>query len=81
MIIQHSTNGCGNTLRVALQQNSDRSGNQWATNLVYDDESETWMEYTQKHAYNDSRVGYYVTNLSKDGSYDALKDTMETSPV
>lgn len=26
MIIQHSTNGCGNTLRVALQQNSDRSG-------------------------------------------------------
>ena len=61
--------------------NSDRSGNQWATNLVYDDESDVWMEYTQKHSSNDSRVGYYMTNLRPEDSYDALKDTMETSPV
>ena len=66
---------------VYTTQNPDRSGNQWSTNLVYDDEDAVWMEYTQKHAYNDSRVGYYVTNLSNEGSYDALKDTMETSPV
>ena len=67
---------------VYTTQNSDRSGNQWATNLVYDDETETWMEYTQKHAYNNSRVGYYVTGLyNTDGAWDTLKDTMETSDV
>ena len=66
---------------VYTTQNPDRSGNQWSTNLVYDDESDVWMEYTQKHAYNDSRVGYYMTNLRAEDSYDALKDTMETSPV
>ncbi len=67
---------------VYTTQNSDRSGNQWATNLIYDDETETWMEYTQKHTYNDSRVGYYVTGLyNTDGAWDVLKDTMETSDV
>jgi hypothetical protein len=67
---------------VYTTQNSDRSGNQWATNLVYDDETETWMEYTQKHAYNSSRVGYYMTGLYNNvGAWDALKDTMETSDV
>ena len=67
---------------VYTTQNSDRSGNQWSTNLVYDDETETWMEYTQKHAYNNSRVGYYVTGLyNTDGAWDTLKDTMETSDV
>lgn len=63
-------------------QNSDRSGNQWATNLVYNDETATWMEYTQKHAYNDSRVGFYMTTLyNNEDGWDELKDTMETSPV
>ena len=67
---------------VYTTQNSDRSGNQWATNLVYDDETATWMEYTQKHAYNNSRVGYYLTGLyNEDGAWDELKDTMETSDV
>ena len=63
-------------------QNPDLSGNQWSTNLVYDDETELWMEYTQKHPYNDSRVGYSLVGLyNKEGGYDALKDTMETSDV
>lgn len=62
--------------------NSDLSGNQWATNLVYDDDTDTWMEYTQKHPYNDSRVGYYMTPLyNTDGSWDAMKDMMESSDV
>ena len=63
-------------------QNPALGGSQWSTNLVYDDETELWMEYTQKHTYNDSRVGYSLVGLyNKDGSYDALKDTMETSDV
>ncbi|MEA4870119.1 MAG: hypothetical protein VB062_05725 [Christensenella sp.] len=63
-------------------QNPALGGNQWSANLVYDDETELWMEYTQKHPYNDSRVGYSLVGLyNKDGSYDALKDTMETSDV
>lgn len=63
-------------------QNPALGGSQWSTNLVYDDETELWMEYTQKHPYNDSRVGYSLVGLyNKDGSYDALKDTMETSDV
>ena len=66
---------------VYTTQNSGLNGNQWSTNLVYDEEDATWMEYTQKHPYNNSRVGYYMTNLSKDGTYDALMETMETSEV
>ena len=63
-------------------QNPDRSGNQWATNLVYNDETATWMEYTQKHAYNDSRVGFYMTPLyNNENGWEELKDTMEESPV
>ena len=67
---------------VYTTQNSDRSGNQWATNLVYDDEAAIWMEYTQKHPYNDSRVGFYMTPLgNNEDGWEELKDTMETSPV
>ena len=63
-------------------QNSDRSGNQWSTNLVYNDETGSWVEYTQKHAYNDSRVGFYMTTLyNNEDGWEELKDTMETSPV
>jgi hypothetical protein len=67
---------------VYTTQNADRSGNQWATNLVYNDETATWMEYTQKHAYNNSRVGFYMTGLrdNEDG-WEELKETMEESPV
>ncbi len=67
---------------VYTTQNADRSGNQWATNLVYNDETATWMEYTQKHAYNDSRVGFYMNPLkdNEDG-WEELKETMEESPV
>ncbi len=63
-------------------QNSDLSGNQWSTNLVYDDDTSTWMEYTKKHPYNDSRVGYSLAGLNgvEDG-YDELKDTMESSDL
>ena len=66
---------------VYTTQNPDRSGNQWSTNLVYDEEDAAWMEYTQKHPSNDSREGYYMTNLAKPGTYDALMETMETSAV
>ena len=66
---------------VYTTQNPDRSGNQWSTNLVYDEEDAVWMEYTQKHPSNDSREGYYMTNLAKPGTYDALMETMETSEV
>lgn len=63
-------------------QNPALGGSQWSTNLVYDDETELWMEYTQKHPYNDSRVGYSLAGLNgKEGGYDTLKDTMETSDV
>ena len=64
-------------------KNADLSGsNQWSTNLVYDDETALWMEYTQKHPYNDSRVGYSMTTLgNKADGWEELKDTMETSPV
>ncbi len=64
-------------------QNADLTArNQWATNLVYNDDAALWMEYTQKHAYNDSRVTYSMTELgnNKDG-WEELKDVMETSPV
>ncbi len=67
---------------VYTTQNSDRSGNQWATNLVYDDETGTWMEYVKKHPSNNSREGFYMTTLAGEGDkYDALKDTMETSDL
>ena len=67
---------------VYTTQNSDRSGNQWATNLVYDDTAATWMEYTQKHPYNSSRVGFYMTTLgNNEDGWEELQDTMETSPV
>jgi len=63
-------------------QNADLSGNQWSTNLVYNDESGTWMEYTQKHPYNDSRVGYSMTSLyNNEDGWEELKDVMETSPI
>jgi len=63
-------------------QNSDLSGSQWSTNLVYDDDTATWMEYTKKHTYNDSRVGYSLAGLNgNEGGYDELKDTMETSDL
>lgn len=61
--------------------NSDRSGNQWATNLVYVEDESTWMEYVKKHPYNDSRVAYYVTGLAPEGSWDTLQETMETSDL
>lgn len=61
--------------------NSDRSGNQWATNLVYVEDESTWMEYVKKHKYNDSRVAYYVTELAKAGTWDALQEEMETSDL
>ena len=67
---------------VYTTQNSDRSGNQWATNLVYNDETAVWMEYTQKHAYNDSRVGFYMTTLyNNEDGWEELKETMDESPV
>ena len=67
---------------VYTTQNADRSGNQWATNLVYNDETATWMEYTQKHAYNDSRVGFYMTTLyNNEDGWEELKETMESSDV
>ena len=63
-------------------QNSDLSGSQWSTNLVYDDDTATWMEYTKKHTYNDSRVGYSLAGLNGvEGGYDELKDTMESSDL
>ena len=63
-------------------QNSDLSGSQWSTNLVYDDDTSTWMEYTKKHPSNDSRVGYSLAGLNgKEGGYDELKDTMESSDL
>ena len=64
-------------------KNADLSGNnQWSTNLIYDDETALWMEYTQKHPYNDSRVGYSMTTLgNKADGWEELKDTMESSPV
>ena len=63
-------------------QNSDLSGSQWSTNLVYDDDTATWMEYTKKHTYNDSRVGYSLAGLNgKEDGYDELKDTMESSDL
>ncbi|MEA4939946.1 MAG: hypothetical protein VB091_10220 [Christensenella sp.] len=63
-------------------QNSDLSGSQWSTNLVYDDDTATWMEYTKKHPYNDSRVGYSLAGLNgKEDGYDELKDTMESSDL
>ena len=46
------------------------------------DEDGNWVEYTQKHAYNDSRVGFYMTTLyNNEDGWEELKDTMETSPV
>jgi hypothetical protein len=67
---------------VYTTQNADRSGNQWATNLVYNDETATWMEYTQKHAYNESRVGFYMTTLyNNEDGWEELKETMESSDV
>jgi len=67
---------------VYTTQNGDRSGNQWSTNLVYNDEDATWMEYTKKHPSNDSRVGFYMTTLgNNEDGWKELKDTMETSPV
>ena len=63
-------------------QNADLSGNQWFTNLVYDDDTETWMEYTKKHPSNDNRESYSLAGLNaKAGGYDELKDTMETSDL
>jgi chemotaxis protein histidine kinase CheA len=61
--------------------NPDRSGNQWATNLVYIEDEATWMEYVKKHPYNDSRVAYYVTGLAPEGSWETLQETMETSDL
>jgi hypothetical protein len=67
---------------VYTTQNSDRSGNQWFTNLVYNDETTTWMEYTQKHPYNSSRESFNMTTLgNNEDGWEELKDTMETSPV
>ena len=57
----------------------DLSGSQWSTNLVYDEETDSWMEYVKKHPYNNSRVGYGMTQLSKDGSLDTLQDDMQTN--
>ena len=63
-------------------QNAALSGYQWSTNLVYNDETATWMEYTQKHEYNDSRVGYTINGLyNSEGGWDALKETMDESDV
>jgi len=65
---------------VYTTQYSDLSGNQWSTNLVYNDDIDLWMEYTQKHPYNDSRVGYGMTALgNNEDGWDELKDVMETS--
>ncbi|MEN6418454.1 MAG: hypothetical protein ABFC73_05990 [Clostridiaceae bacterium] len=61
--------------------NADRNNNQWATNLVYVEDEATWMEYVKKHKYNDSRVAYYVTELAKAGTWDALQETMESSDL
>lgn len=67
---------------VYTTQFSDLSGSQWSTNLVYDDDTATWMEYTKKHDYNDSRVGYSLAKLNgQEGAWDTLKDTMETSDL
>lgn len=61
-------------------QNPALSGNQWSTNLVYNDETATWMEYTKKHPYNDSREGYKINGLyNNDDGWDALKETMDES--
>jgi hypothetical protein len=40
------------------------------------------MEYTQKHAYNESRVGFYMTTLyNNEDGWEELKETMESSDV
>ena len=64
---------------VYATQNANLSGNQWATNLVYDEITDSWMEYTKKHPYNNSRVSYGMTALAKEGSLEALQDDMQTS--
>ena len=66
---------------VYATQNDDLSGNQWFTNMVYDEETSTWMEYVKKHPYNSSRVAYSVTQLSGAGSLDNLEDQFETSEL
>ena len=66
---------------VYATQNPDLSGNQWFTNLVYDEETSTWMEYVKKHPYNNSRVAYSMTQLNTEGALDNLKDQFETSEL
>ena len=63
---------------VYATQNPDLSGNQWATNMVYDEDSGSWMEYIKKHPYNDSRVSYGMTALAKEDGLDTLQEAMET---
>lgn len=66
---------------VYATQNSDQSGNQWSTNLVYDEETDTWMEYVKKHPYNNSRVGYGMTQLNTEGALDNLEEQFATSEL
>lgn len=66
---------------VYATKNDDLSGSQWSTNLVYDEETDSWMEYVKKHPYNDSRVGYGMTQLAKEGALDTLQETMQTSDL
>ena len=64
-------------------QNADLTGrNQWATNLIYNEETELWVEYTKKHPYNNSRESYSMTNLgNNEDGWEELKEVMESSPV
>lgn len=66
---------------VYATQNADLTGNQWATNLVYDEATGTWMEYVKQHPYNNGRVTYGMTALAKDGTLEELQETMQTSEL
>lgn len=66
---------------VYATQNPDLTGNQWATNLVYDEATGTWMEYVKQHPYNNSRVSYGMTALAKEGALEALQESMQTSEL
>lgn len=66
---------------VYATQNPDLTGNQWATNLVYDEATATWMEYVKQHPYNNSRVSYGMTSLAQEGALEGLQETMQTSEL
>ena len=60
-------------------QNKDTTGNQWATNLVYNPETKTWNEYVKKHPYNNGRESFGMHSLNNSMSWEELKETMAVS--